>query len=331
MKAARITQPRQLEIIDIPIPDPLDNELVLKVMASGICGTDIHIFDGEYMGAYPVIPGHEFSSIVHSIGKNVTKFKIGDRAAVEPNISCDNCYNCLNNRQNLCLNWQAIGVTKPGGMAQYVAVPEKAVFHIGDMPFEYGMFVEPLSCVIYGIERTKITIGDRIAIIGAGPIGILLSKTARLQGASEITIVDKNTARIEFAKNEGADICLYNIDNLKNDFYDVVIDATGSIPLISKTVDFVRYGGKVLLFGVAPAGKLMEIEPFKIFRKDLTILSSFTSRRNSYQAINLLETKRIDVSKLISHKLPLEQLERGIEIIKQEKDNVRKIMIAPNE
>ena len=139
---------------------------MIQVMASGICGTDLHIYRGEYMGKYPVIPGHEFSGVVAARGSGVTRFKVGDRVAVEPNIACDNCLNCLNNRQNFCLNWQAIGVTLPGGMEEYVIVPERAAFDIGQLPFEIGAFMEPLSCVVHGIERAHIGMADQVGIFG---------------------------------------------------------------------------------------------------------------------------------------------------------------------
>lgn len=330
MKAVKIIKPNQVSAVDIPMPKPLANEVLIKVMASGICGTDIHIFRGEYMGNYPVIPGHEFSGIIEETGNNITRYKVGDRVAVEPNISCDNCYNCLNNRQNFCLNWQAVGITKPGGMAQYVTVPEKSVFSISNIPFEHGAFVEPLSCVLHGIDRAKITIADRVLILGAGPIGILILRTLRIRGAAEVTVVEKNKSRALFAKKTGADIGISNLHELKQDYYDTVIDATGSIEVMSKAIDFVRNGGSILFFGVPPSGKLMQIEPFKMFKKGLNILSSFTSVRNSYQAVNLLTFKRIKLNDLISHRLPLEEFKHGIELIERGKESVKKVMILPN-
>ena len=194
MKAAQITQPHQLKITEIETPEPAEDELLVKVMASGICGTDIHIFRGEYMGDYPVIPGHEFSGIVEAVGRAVTRFQPGDRVAIEPNIACDNCWHCLNNRHNFCLNWQAVGVTRPGGMAQFVTAPEKSAFDIGKLPFEEGAFVEPLSCVLHGVERLAPELASRIAIFGAGPIGMLLLHVLKLKGAAHITVVEINQA-----------------------------------------------------------------------------------------------------------------------------------------
>lgn len=330
IKAIRIERPNQARLVDLPVPQIGHNEVLIKVMASGICGTDIHIFRGEYLGDYPVIPGHEFSGLIEQVGDGVTRFRAGDRVAVEPNIACDNCYDCLHNRHNFCQNWQAVGVTRPGGMAQYVTVPEKAVFAIGELPFEHGAFVEPLSCVLHGVERARIRMADRVAILGAGPIGILLLQTIRLQGAAHVAVVEKNPARVDLARMYGADPCSLNLDDLEEDRYDVVIDATGVISVMERAIGFARRGGTVLLFGVPPAGQPMAVEAFQVFRKGLTVLSSFTSVRNSYQAVALLLSGQVDVSGLISHRLPLDAFQSGVESIEQGLESVKKVLILPD-
>jgi 2-desacetyl-2-hydroxyethyl bacteriochlorophyllide A dehydrogenase len=330
VEALKIITPNNLELIEIPIPEPKENEVLIRVMASGICGTDIHIFRGEYMGDYPVIPGHEFSGIVERVGNAVTRYKPGDRVAVEPNIACDNCYNCLNNRHNFCLNWSGVGVTQPGGMEQYVTVPEKAVFDIGDIPFEYGAFMEPLSCVLHGVERLDPDLASSILIIGAGPIGILFLQVLRHDGAVEIMMVDKNPSRANFALKMGADVVSTNLDDLKREDFDAVVDATGVIAVMSRCIDFVRYGGKVLLFGVPPIGGKITLEAFPIFRKGLTILSSFTSVRNSYQALDLLKYNQISLDGLVSHQLSLGEFQDGIDLLERGLDDVKKVMIMPN-
>jgi D-arabinitol dehydrogenase (NADP+) len=303
-----IKKPGEIIHTQREIPQFNSGEVLIKVMASGICGTDLHIFKGEYLGDYPVIPGHEFSGVVVDVGTLVSRFKLGDRVAVEPNIACDHCDNCLNNHQNFCLNWQGIGVTLPGGMEQFVAAPEKAVFSIGNLPFDNGAFVEPLSCVIHGVERAGIRLGDKIAVLGAGPIGNLLMQMARLQGASQVTVLENNPIRADLAKELGAESVVSKLEDIKLDYYDVVIDATGVIPIMNRTVEFVRKGGTVLLFGVPPAGKNIEMDAFMIFQKGLKLLSSYTSVRNSIQAIRLLQAGLIKVDPLISHHLPFKKI-----------------------
>src|SRR5664280_225948 len=280
MKAAVVLQPKQIAMQELPLPEPAPGELLIRVMASGICGTDVHIFLGEYLGSYPIIPGHEFGGVIEQVGSAVTRFKVGDRVAVEPNLPCDNCVNCLNNRQNFCLNWQAVGVTRPGGMAQFVSVPEKAAFNIGDLPFEQGAFMEPLSCVLHGLERLDLAVASKVLLLGAGPIGLLLLQGLRLRGAAEVVVADKNPDRAALAQSLGADRSLTSLEELERDVYDAVVDATGAVAVMSRTQDFARPGGKVLLFGVPASGQKMTVEAFPIFRKGLTMLSSYTSLRN---------------------------------------------------
>jgi 2-desacetyl-2-hydroxyethyl bacteriochlorophyllide A dehydrogenase len=330
MESIVIRKPRDIIVTEREIPEPGQKEVLIRVMASGICGTDVHIFRGEYLGSYPVIPGHEFSGVVTAVGSQVTRFKTGDRVAVEPNIACDNCSECLNNRQNFCLNWQAVGVTLPGGMEQYTVAPEKAVFSIGDLPFDQAAFMEPLSCVVHGIERTHIELADQVAILGAGPIGDLMLQMARLQGAAHITMLESNPGRVELAHQLGADQVVTSLDDMKLNTYDVVIDATGVIPVMERTIHFVRNGGIVLLFGVPPSDKNIELEAFKIFQKGLTILSSYTSVRNSYQAVGLLQSGQIKVSPLISHHLPLKELPKALEMIETHDPTVKKVIMLPN-
>ena len=329
MKALVIEKPGTANVKTVPVPAVGERDVRIKVKVSGICGTDVHIFRGEYLGTYPVIPGHEFSGVIEEVGGKVTRFKAGDRVTVEPNISCDNCRSCLSNRQNFCEQWNGVGVTLPGGMAEYAVVPEKAVFNIGDLPFLSGAFVEPLSCVLHGVERARFKLADRVLILGAGPIGILLSKSIQLQGSSEITQVDKNHARLELAKKSGAAQVCTSLDELKRDYFDVVVDASGSTFLMEKALDFVRKGGTVLWFGVPKRDAELRIPAFTVFEKGLYLLSSYTSVRNSIQAVSLLEKGKIDVTPLISHQLPLEDFVKGVETIEKGIEGVLKVVILP--
>jgi D-arabinitol dehydrogenase (NADP+) len=329
LKALQITKPHELKMVTLERPEPGPGEVLIKVMASGICGTDIHILEGEYVGAYPVIPGHEFSGVVEQAGQAVSRIKVGDKVAVEPNIACDNCSYCLNNQQNFCENWQGVGVTLPGGMAEYVIAPEKAVFDIGELEFEEGAFVEPLSCVLHGVQKTCIRLADRVVILGAGPIGILLLQAVNVQGAQSVTVVELDQARAEAAQTVGADQIYRSLDGLPKDAFEVVIDATGVIPVMKRTPEFTRKGGKILLFGVPPKTNI-EFDAFTLFLKGLTILTSYTSVRNSLQAIDLLKNKRINVKPLISHRLPLAKFEHGVNLIKNKQENVKKVLITPN-
>jgi 2-desacetyl-2-hydroxyethyl bacteriochlorophyllide A dehydrogenase len=332
MKSAIIEKPgtikvREHEAQRVSQPD----EVLVKVMASGICGTDVHIYHGEYLGSYPMTPGHEFSGVVVEVGEKVTRFAPGARVAVEPNISCDNCAACLNNRQNFCEHWQAVGVTRPGAMAQYVLAPEKVVFDAGEIPFDQAAFMEPLSCVLHGIESVDIRLGDNVAVIGTGPIGMLLIRTARSWGATRFTVAELSEERLSAARRDGVAEATTDVGSLPSDRFDVVIDATGAPPMLSQAVRLARPGGRVLMFGVSPQGKSATIEPFQVFRKGLSIFASYTSRRNSLQALALIGSGRVRVDDLVSHRVPLEGFEAGIHKIEDRSQNAMKVMIFPNE
>ena len=330
MRAVVIPEPLKagVENIDLPVPD--GNEVLIKVMASGVCGTDVHIYRGEYLGDYPVVPGHEFSGTVDSVGSAVTRFKPGDRVAVEPNIACDNCEFCLTNRHNFCANWSAVGVTLPGGMAQYVKVPEKAVFHIDSLSFIEAAFVEPLSCVIHGVKKLDFQPGWNAAVVGAGPIGILLLQCLKHLGAASVSVVDRNRSRADSAAAFGADRICYDINDLKQDGYDAVIDATGVTAITGRLIEFAGPGRSILLFGVPNQQATVSMEAFTIFRKGLRIVSSYTSERNSYQAIELLKSGNVQVRELVSHTLSLDEFTYGMKLLTEGDGDVGKVMLLPN-
>lgn len=329
MKALTIHQPNEATVEEIARPEPAADEVLVKVAACGICGTDVHIFRGEYMGTYPVIPGHEFAGEIVAAGDAVRRFKVGDRVAVEPNIACDNCESCLNNRQNFCQNWQAVGVTRQGGMAKYVVVPEKVIFDIGDLSYEAAAFVEPLSCVLHGVERAEIRLGDRIAILGAGPIGLLLLQVALARGAVDITVLERQAARADLAQDLGAATWIDDLTAIPDGAYDVVIDATGAPAVMAQTVRMARPGGTILLFGVPPRGADLTLDAFAIFEKGLTLRSSFTSLRNSYQAVAMLQSGAVKTEALVSHRLPLRAFEDAVEMIEAGRDGVKKVLLVP--
>ena len=332
MKAYQIFKPKiikELVLDKQKMLNPPQGWITIRVGASGICGTDLHIFLGEYLGDYPIVPGHEFSGDVIAVGDKVDRFQIGDRVAVEPNLSCGICDACLHNRQHFCENWQAIGVTMPGGMATHVMVPQQAAFSVENLSFEEAAFMEPLSCVIHGVELIRPALGAHILLVGAGPIGMLLLRTLKNIGSAELDIVERNEIRKNFAATQKSGQVFSDFNQLKKDYYDIVIDATGVISVLEQCISYARPAGKILFFGVPPRGKVMTIEPFRLFNKELTIMSSYTSLRNSKQAIDLISVGRIVVKDLISHRLPLNELEDGLRLVLDGKEPSMKVMIFP--
>lgn len=329
MKAALIEEKDKLRIIDIAIPEPSQNEVLIEVYASGICGTDLHIFKGDYRGTYPIIPGHELAGIVRSAGSSVQSFKEGDRVTLEPNLSCGVCYDCLNNRQHFCSNIQNIGVTRPGGMAQFVTAPESAVFSIGALSFEEASFMEPLSCVLHGIDRLDPELGDTVLLMGAGPIGLLLLQSLYLTKCSRIDVVDKDSDRLKLAKKMGAHTVYSDLSNVSLENYHIVCDATGVSFLMEESVNYVRPSGKILWFGVPNVKAEVRLNPFRLFEKEISILSTYTSCRNSWQALHLMQNNRLNLKDLISHRLPLDEFEKGLKILETHSEPVMKVLVMP--
>jgi len=334
MRAVVIESPRRVQIAETPRPEAAPGQIIVQVHACGVCGTDVHIYRGEYLGGYPVIPGHEFAGEVVEVGEGVTEFEHGDRVAVEPNLSCGHCRFCGINEQNFCENWTAIGVTLPGAMAEYVAVPVSAAFDIGGLDYETAAFMEPLSCVLHGMQKLDVRYGESALILGAGPIGLLLAQVARDCGAARIVMADRIASRLARARELVADDAVDTSNGFEPavaagpDGYDAVIDATGAPAVMEQTVALARHGGRILWFGVAPNDAVASIKPFDIFRKGLHVYSSYTSLRNSVLALDLLWGGRVDVSGLVSHRLPLDRFEDAVELLASP-EGAMKIQLQP--
>ena len=332
MKGWIITGTENADCQEIQKPIPKDDEVQIKVMAAGICGTDIHIYKGEYFGTYPRIVGHEFSGIITAKGKDVSRFEIGQRVSADPNIFCESCDRCKENKQNFCQDFKATGVTRDGAFAQYLTIPERCVFDIGDIPFEDASMIEPLSCVVYGQDKLKISLASNVLIFGAGSIGLLHLQVSRMNGAASISIVDPVRSKLEIAKRLGADN-IYTPDELRSSglekSFDYVIDCTGIPGVIEKTIEYVKDAGTLLFFGVAPEKSRISIDPYEIFRRELTITSSFALKKTFGRALELIKNKRIDVKSLITDILDLDELSDYFADIDKKRTGIKTI-VKPN-
>jgi len=334
MKACRIIEKENAEIVDVKVPQLEDKQVLIRVKASGLCGTDVHIFRGDYFSSYPIIPGHEFSGIVQEVGRGVTEFKPGENVTADPNNFCENCFFCKQNLQNHCENFEATGVTYDGAFAEFVAVPENSVFKIGDTPFEKAAFTEPLACVVYGQNRISIEIGADLLIFGAGPIGLLHLQLARHNGASRVTVVDLNDERLKLAKKLGADNIVLADKNMDKNLtlinkrgFQTVIDATGAKEVIENSIKYIRCDGQLLLFGVCGMEEKIEIKPYEIFKRDIKIVGSFALRKTFQSSINLIKNNVIDVSSLIGEKISLDEVPDALRRMSVGKTNMKVLAI----
>jgi len=338
MKAAVIETPGRVVVQEVPDPQPAPDEVIVSVALAGLCGTDLHIYAGEINYVYPIIPGHEVVGTIAEVGDGVTDLTPGMHVTFDPNIPCGQCHFCRRLRFNHCLNWQGIGVTRDGGFAERVAVPAKVIYPIGDLPFEQAVFIEPLSCVVYGLQRATPALGDRALIFGAGPIGLLLMQAIRRAGAAQVVVTDLQQERLELAARLGADATvLVNEDgdqpaSLREGAplgYDMVVDATGVPAVAARCFDYVTPGGKVLLFGVCPEDATIPFSPFDLYRRDISVYGSFALNVTFGPAIELLRGGAVQVEPLISHRFPLERFPQALEMVRTRSEPTMKVLIEP--
>ena len=229
MKAAVITGIGKVAIENVPDPTPGDRDVIVKVASVGICGTDLHILEGEFAPTLPIIPGHEMAGKVVAVGKGVKEIKIGDLVAVDPSLHCGECFYCRRARGNLCENWNALGVSYPGAAAELLKAPVKNC-HIlpeGVDVFEAAL-IEPLSCAIRGYDVLPRIPGSHYLIYGSGTMGLMMAELAKRNGAASVSIVDINESKLETARILGIDFATSDVKTLNQPRgWDVVIDCTG--------------------------------------------------------------------------------------------------------
>jgi 2-desacetyl-2-hydroxyethyl bacteriochlorophyllide A dehydrogenase len=334
MKAAVIETPGKVIVQEVADPQPAPGEVIVSVALAGLCGTDLHIYAGEVDYGYPIIPGHEVVGTIVELGAGVTDLKPGMRVAFDPNVPCGHCHFCQRLRFNHCLNWQGIGVTRDGGFAERVAVPAKVIYPIGDMPFERALFIEPLSCVVYGLQRATPDLGDLALIFGAGPIGLLMMQAIRRAGAAKVVVTDLQADRLELAARLGADVVIpageAQADALGAEApfgYDMVIDATGVPEVIAQCFEYVTPGGKVLPFGVCPEEATIPFSPFNLYRHDVAVYGSFALNVTFGPAIELLRSGAVEVGPLLSHRFPLDEFPHALEVQRTRLEPAIKIAI----
>ncbi|MHB1334832.1 MAG: zinc-dependent alcohol dehydrogenase family protein [Candidatus Humimicrobiaceae bacterium] len=309
MKAAVMYKPGDVKVVDVDIPKPAKGEVLIKVKKCGVCGTDYILYKGHYYANFPIIFGHEFSGEVVGLGEDVSKFSLGDRVTVDPNIVCHNCYFCKIGEAHLCENLITLGINKNGGFAEYAVVPEENLYILPkNLTFGQGALVEPLACSIRGIEVANIKQGDTVLILGAGGMGNLIMQLALNAGASEILVSETIKERREIALEYGATKTINpneqdvekEIKKMKYCGADVVFECTGIGKVAESALHLARRGGHIVLFGVCPKGETIPVTPFDINENELFISGSFNNPNTQIKAIEMLASGKIKTDKLIN-------------------------------
>lgn len=329
MKAVVISAPGQVEVTTVDDPTPGPREVVVRVAACGICGTDLHILEGEFAPTLPIIPGHEFAGEVVAVGTAVTEVSVGDQVAADPNLYCGECYQCRRGRGNLCERFAAIGVTAPGAAAELVVAPVANCVRIpeGMRTADYAL-VEPLSCAVRGFDVLRPNLGDNYLIYGAGTMGLMNMQLAKRAGAARVDVVDLNEERLATARTLGCTNAVVSADELEIPRgWDVVIDCTGVVAAIEDGLGRVGPGGTFLQFGVSAESAVARWSPYRVFNKEITITGSMAVLHSYERAAALFDQGVLDADILISDRLPLDEYPAALD--RFAKGVGRKIQVTP--
>lgn len=329
----------------VPDPAPGPGEVLVRVEAAGICHTDLDILHGRYPAALPRIPGHEVAGTVVATGPvlprpenpvpPVAPLVEGERVAIDPLLSCGRCVNCAKGHPNLCVTLRAYGADLDGGVAELVVVRATNAHRVGDLPAAFAALAEPTACMLHALGRAAPRPGDRALVLGAGPMGLLLTMGLREQGVDSVTVADLLDDRLEAARRFGAtdtatagdDLVGQLRDGDGRDGYDLVVDATGRPPVVAQGLSLLADSGTLLLFGVCPPGSSLTLDPNEVYRRQLRVLGSFSLCGSLPAALKVLAATAAPVDELASHSLPLERAVEALDLMGTA--GTRKIQIAP--
>ncbi len=317
MRAVRLEAIGDMTMRMVETPSAGPGEIIVRVLAAGICGSDRHMYKGEYPTAIPVTLGHEFCGLVEEVGEGVSSFVGGELVTVDPNIACGTCPACRRGRPNLCANLKAIGVTRDGGFADYVAVPCGQAFALPpDLDPVHGAFCEPLACCIHAIDKAQIRPGDSVAILGGGVIGLLMVQLARLAGADQIILITRQLSRREAALRLGATQALdptatdavAAVRDTTGGGVDVVIECAGVPETLQTGVRMARRGGAFILFGVTPAGLEVPVLPFDLLVNEVEIRPAYLNPFTHARAAAMVASGILELDSLVTKTIGLEDV-----------------------
>lgn len=341
MKAIVYSAPREWELKEIPTPEPKANQVLIRVKGCGVCRTDAHIHEGDFISRFPLTPGHEFTGEIAAVGADVKEFAVGDRVVADNTILCGECYYCRQDMDLFCEDFLSLGCNQPGGYAEYVVVNHDHVWKISDnVTYDMGCFAEPLACAIHGMDVIQPKCGDDILVFGAGATGILLTQLLKHGGATNLVVCASSQDKLDMIeKNKYAtDTVLMDRNDyskhtnyLKEKYphgFDIVIDATGAPAVIEQLFNFPRPTGKVVFYGVAPSDAKVSISPYQIFNQELKVLGSFAQVYCFERAVKYLELGIVKVDDLIEKHYTLDNFDEMMDDFLHKK-GLKKLIVNP--
>ncbi len=339
MKIAMYYNNNDVRMEEMPIPKINDNELLVKIQASGICGSDV--MEWYRIKKAPCVLGHEIAGDIVEVGRNVKKYKVGDRVFVSHHVPCNTCRFCLNDQHTLCDTLHSTNFY-PGGFAEYLKIPEinvdRGVFLLPEeMSYEEGAFIEPLACVVRGLRIAKMKPRQSVLIIGSGISGLLHIKLARAYKAGRIISTDIDDFRLETAKKLGADAVIHAKENVPeqvkkyNDgrLADLVVLCAGAPSAVKQAIESVGSGGTILFFAPTEPGVEIPFPLFELWNKQVKMVSTYAgSPKDIEMAIDLIKSKKVEVTDMITHKLPLSESAKGFKLVAEARRSI-KVIIEP--
>ena len=336
MKAIVYDAPERWRHTDVPDPVPAAGEVTLRVVAAGVCGTDVHLHAGEFGPVYPLTPGHEIAGVVAEVGAGVTTLAPGELVALDNMIACGVCAQCRRARPQFCGDMRALGVTDPGGFAEFVVCAAGKCHGAGDLDPEVAAFAEPVACVVHGLDVLQLRPGSDVLVVGTGPTGLILAQLLRGAGASRVTVAGRTPFKLELAAAYGADeiVAMATADEqpaaaarkLAPDGFDVVIDATGSVDVLAGCASLLGIGGTLFVYGMAPEAARLAISPYDVFRRELTIKGSFSQAFSFDRALALLRAGRVSTSGMVTHRFGLRDYGAAIEAVAGDSSCLKALM-----
>lgn len=332
MRAIVFDSAGSLSLTERPEPIAGPKEVVVEVAAVGVCGTDTHVFDGEFEGTiFPLVPGHEATGIVVAVGAGVTHVAVGDPVAVNPSTTCGECEYCLTGKSNLCRSWNGLGVVASDGASQQrFTAPAANVFRLkAETDIYQAALIEPLACAIRAYDILPRKMGEHYLIYGSGTMGLLMAQLAPRAGAASVTIIDINEGRLSTAREVGITNAYTSANHSDREKWDVVIDCTGNLRAIEDGLPRVKAGGTFQHFGVAPAEAMANYSPFRVYRDEISIVGTMAVLNSFGRAVEMFEAGAIKSEPMISHSFTLDDYAAALEMFRN--GTGRKLQIRPND
>ena len=344
MKALLLSSYRHLEITDVPMPEPAPDEVLIRVSACGICGSDVHGYDGSSGRRIPpIVMGHEAAGIVAAVGSAVSKVSEGDRITFDSTVFCGACEYCLRGQINLCDNRKVLGVScgdyrRAGAFAEFVTVPERIVHQLPEsLGFPEAAMLEAVSVALHAVALSQVTSGQTALVLGAGMIGLLTLQALRVAGCSSVYVADVDATRLKLATSLGAskvllatgtELTTQILDLTKGRGVDLGLEAVGITATIHSAIDCVRKGGAVTLIGNISPEVTLPLQ--KVVARQIRLQGSCASAGEYPQAIELVASGQIQIKSLISAVAPLEEGPRWFERLYSREPNLMKVVLTPN-